>query len=82
MKRTIVYSAVIAFVGIGAFFSYRYLGAGSEELTELQLENVEALAVNEGPTTVGCKALKDATCHVFDTQRFLVYTGKNQYPGK
>ena len=82
MKRTIVYSAVIAFVGIGAFFSYRYSGAGSGELTELQLENVEALAGDEGPTTVGCKALKDATCLVFDSQGILVYTGKNQYPGK
>lgn len=83
MKRKFFYFTAVAVIGMGAYSFCKYNGNVGTGLSELEMENVEALAeYNEGPTAVGCKSLKDASCLVFDSQGILVYTGKNKYPGK
>lgn len=52
------------------------------EMSDLAMENVEALAVNEGPSMLGCRPYRGATCYVFDGYGQLVDKRKNQYPGK
>ncbi len=50
---------------------------------ELTLANLEAMgAFRDGPSMLGCKYKKHATCYVFDGDDNLVDRRKNEYPGE
>lgn len=59
-----------------------YTSQEKTKLSDLAIENIEALAQGEGPSMLGCKPYDDATCYVFDGNGQLVDKRKNQYPGK
>lgn len=48
------------------------------EFNPLTLANIEALSRGE-VTVVGCRAMKNSTCYVFDGNGQLVDKQKNQY---
>lgn len=59
-----------------------YTSQQKTNLSDIALENIEALALNEGPPAVGCKPYRGATCYIFDGNGQLIDKRKNQYPGK
>lgn len=52
-------------------------------MSDLTLANLEAMgAFRDGPSMLGCKYKKHATCYVFDGDDNLVDRRKNEYPGE
>ena len=78
-KKMFVTAAIAALMSVGAYFG-NTTTTPSEGLSDLLLENAEALANGE-ITVVGCIPMRDATCYVFDGNGQLVDRRKNQYPG-
>lgn len=78
-KKMFVPAAIAALMGVGGYLG-NATATPAEGLSDLQLENAEALASGE-ITVVGCKPMNGATCYVFDGNGQLVDRRKNQYPG-
>lgn len=80
MKGKFLLLAIVAIVGLFITSVTKSTDAVEINLSELTLENIEALSQGE-ITVVGCKLYKGATCYVFDGNGQLVDRKNNQYPG-
>ena len=80
MKK-IILAFVATVMAVGFVYSWLNSRAEQSVLSDIQLANIETLAAGEGPSTLGCKPYRDATCYVFDGNGQLVDKRKNQYPG-